>query len=57
MNCQDGCRFKVERDRAGELEQWCSLIGGRTCYGVTRCSGFEPKVVKDEPKLKPPGRG
>ncbi|MGA2465512.1 MAG: hypothetical protein ABSH06_14290 [Thermodesulfobacteriota bacterium] len=52
-NCQDKCKFLVERDRGGELEQWCSLIGGRNCFGVTRCSGYEKLAVKEPEKPSP----
>lgn len=53
-NCQDGCKYCVERDRGGEFEQFCSLLGGgRTCFGVTICSGYEKLAVKEPEKPSP----
>lgn len=50
-NCTD-CRFLIEREKGGELEWFCRVLPGQRCMGVTKCSAWEKKEVKPEPKTK-----
>ena len=45
-NCGD-CKFLLVREREG-LEWFCRLLPGQKCFGVTDCSGWEPKEEKQQ---------
>ena len=51
MNCQNGCKFLIERIRNGETEFFCRLIPAVRCMGTINCSAYEKKE-QDEPDKK-----